>query len=305
MPKCRWLVVVGVALCCWGETAFADTVVQTLRDGRPVAGIDVVIVTTVSGKPIRSGRSGRDGKIRFEGLEEGAAYQAQTSDGTVFSESFSAGSKIELEVGRGGWNVALRVGLAVGTETSLFKASGGLDTEESEVAVGPGLGLLIFAPPAKLLIHGVRPFMQTEFEFPVLSPDGLTDTTGSTAKIDDQFRWRLGGGLAIPITLRSYDFGVEPSIHYVLTSSELTQESPPAAELTDEFISHAMQLRLAVVLPVGTVGAVDVGIDFGAQAHIPISGSTTNTAGLEGEAGIGVYGFVGVRGSFSGLWTGK
>ena len=300
--KRKSLVFIATAMCCGGPYAFAaDTVVQTLRDGRPVAGVEVVIVKAISGKPIRSGRSGKGGTVRFEGLEADSDYQAQTTDGTVFSDSFKAGSTITLEVGRGGWNVAGTVGFAIGSSSATFQSNAGLDVDESGIGGGPEIGVILFAPPRKLFFYGVRPFVHTAVQIAAIQPDGFKDSGGGVANIEDSVRWRIGAGMAIPFNLGSYSMTAEPSFHYALTSSEFISQAAGGSKQTSSFTSHAIQVGLDMDFPIGTVGPMGLSINVGVAGHFPISGSASISS-VDAEPDIDVQGVVGVRGTFDAVF---
>ena len=121
-----------VALCCLTQTAIAETIVYTLRDSRPVAGIDLVIVKVISGKQVQAVRSGQGGIALLQGLEDSVIYEAQTSDGASFTRSFAAGDSVELEIGLGGWSVASRAGFALGTSKARYK-SPDLDVKKADL----------------------------------------------------------------------------------------------------------------------------------------------------------------------------
>ena len=127
-----------------GQSAYAEqTTVLTLKNGRGVDGVDVEIISALSGMLIKSGQSNHGGVVQFEDLDEGRFFVAQTADGEIFSEAFVAGSTVELETGTVGWHVATSVGFAVGSLSVTFKSDAGLDADESRIGGGPEVGIIL------------------------------------------------------------------------------------------------------------------------------------------------------------------
>jgi hypothetical protein len=283
----------------------AVTTVVTLRDGRGVERIDVEIISVISGVTVKTGRTGKGGKVRFDDLQDGALYQVQTPDGNISSEAFTAGSTVELELGRAGWNLAGTVGFAVGSSTATFKSDGGLDADESGIGGGPEIGLIVFAPPRRFLVDGVRPFLVTSVVIALLSPDEFKGDVGGVAKVEDTLSFGIGGGVAFPFDLASRTMTLEPSVRYALTASELLSQPSGLDERSKKFTSHAIDLALVLDIPLGKLGPLGMGLDFGVLGHFPISGKATLNGDLNAEPAIDVQGKIGIRGTFEGFLGGR
>ncbi len=296
--------VVGVLLFfgALGVASAGDITVVTMREGEPVAGIEVEAVSAMSGAAIRSGRTGSDGTIRFEGLEEGSSYQVQTKSGMVFSESVEVGSTVELELGAIGWYLAGVVGFTVGSSSATFTSDAGLDSDEAGAGGGPEFGLIVFAPKSDLLFATARPFLETRAIVSVLQPEGFEDDLGGEANVGDIVRWTIGGGVSIPVEIASKEVLIEPSVHYALTLSELSSEPDGFDERTKKFESHAIDIGLGASIPVGMAGPVGLSVDAGLIGHFPVAGSAKILSDLEGEPGIDVAGRIALRGSFEQLF---
>ena len=306
--KLAWFVIaVAVTVgALAGQSAYAEqTTVLTLKNGRGVDGVDVEIISALSGMQIKSGKSNHGGVVQFEDLEEGRFYVAQTVDGEIFSEAFVEGSTVELETGTVGWNVATTVGFAVGSSSATFKSDAGLDADESSIGGGPEVGIILFAPPRRILTDGVRPFFETRVQIPLLDPVEFKGDGGGVAEVEDALRFSLGAGAAFPIDLASRRMTLEPSFRYALTQFELSSTPAGSGERTKKATGHAVQLGLVLDVPVGQIGPVGIGLDLGVLGHFPVSGKATVNGDLNAEPGIGVQGMIGIRGTYEGLLGGR
>lgn len=306
--KLAWFIfVVSVAVASLGgQSAHAEeTTVLTLMNGRGVDGIEIEIINALSGMSIKTGQSNHGRGVQFDDLDEGRLYIAQTVDGEIFSDSFSAGSTIELELGRVGWNVATSVGFAVGSSSATFESDAGLDADESGVGGGPDVGVILFAPPRRVVIDGVRPFLETRIQIPVLDPVEFEGDGGGVAEVTEELRFSLGAGAAFPFDLASRTMTLEPSVRYALTKFELSSRPSGFNEHTKTATSHAVQLGLVLDVPVGKIGPIGIGLDLGVLGHFPISGKATVNSDLNAEPQIGVQAMIGIRGTYEGLLRGR
>lgn len=305
----RWVVVASFAL--WLLLPFvthagvADTTVVTLMNGRGVEGIDVEVVSTVSGVVVATAQSGNGGMVRFEDLQEGVLYQAQTPDGNIFSEPFSAGSTVELELGQVGWNLAGTVAFAVGSSGATFKSDTDLDADTSGIGGGPEIGVIVFAPPRRILFDGVRPFLTSIVQIPLLKPVDFKGDSGGVAEVEDTLRFGIGGGVAFPFDFGSRTMTLEPSFRYALTMSELSSRPSGQDKRTKKFTSHAVELALGLDVPLGELGPLGMGLDLGVLGRFPISGTGTLNDDLNAEPAIDIQGTIGIRAIFDGFLGGR
>ena len=299
---CRAFVSITLWLILTPQAQAAETTIVTLRDARPVDGIEVEIVSGTSGVSIQTGRSADGGVVHFKDLSEGVHVQVQTLDGNNFSESFLPGSTVELELGRAGWNLAGTVGFAVGSSAATFKSDTGLDADRSDIGGGPEVGIILFAPPRQIIFKGVRPFFATSAQLGLLDPVDFKGDGGGVAEVQDEWRIRIGGGVAIPFNLASRTLTAEPSVRYAVTGSEVSSRPAGQGKRSKTFTSHAVELGLVLDVPLGKLGPVGVGLDLGVQGLFPISGKGTVNSDLSAEPSIGVQGTIGIRGTFAGIF---
>ena len=167
------------------------------------------------------------------------------------------------------------------------------------MSIGVDFGAMLFAHPRRLLVWGVRPFIETGVQIAFRQPDEFKGDQGGEASIEDTFRWRLGTGLSIPVTLASYTVLTEVSAHYGLTSAKLKVTPTLGAEVTENFLSHSLGGELGLSSPLGAIGLVWINLDLRGRVDAPIAGSAEASIGLDGERGVEFSGYIGLRATFS------
>lgn len=111
---------------------------------------------------------------------------------------------------------------ALGPWSGSVRRAKGLAIGESGISEGRDLALSLSALPRNIVFDGVRPFVETGVEVNALKPEGFARSGGRAGTIERATRWRLGGGLAIPLEFGSYSMSLESTLHYALTASTLS-----------------------------------------------------------------------------------
>lgn len=232
--------------------------------------------------------------------------------GTVFSLFWAplAVGKGNLRTLRGGRPmngvkvkvVVIEDAFALGAWSGSVRRAKGLAIDESGISQGRDLELSLSTLPRKILFDDVRPFVETGVEINALKPKGFAGSAGGAGTIGRSTRWRLGGGLAIPLTIAWYSMNLESSLHYALTLSKFSNGASGLNFRSKRFTSHAVQMGLGTVIPIGTVGPLEMSVGLGARAHIPVSGKTSAGSDLAANTNIDIEGGIGIRAKFAGLF---
>jgi hypothetical protein len=112
----------------------------------------------------------------------------------------------------------------------------------------------------------------------------------------------MGGGLAIPLQIVSTAIKIEPSLHYAVTTSRLSNQSFGVDFRNGSYTSHAVEMGLGAVIPIGEVGPMKLSFGLGARAHIPVAGNDSSGSDLATSSKIEIHGGFGIRANFAGLF---
>jgi hypothetical protein len=189
----------------------------------------------------------------------------------------------------------------LGAWSGSVRRAKGLVIGESGISEGRDLAFSLSVLPRNIVFDGVRPFVETGVEINALKPQGFARSGGRAGTIERATRWRLGGGLAIPLEFGSYSMSLESTLHYALTASTLSNGASAVDFESKRFTSHAVQLGLGTVIPIGTIGPVRMSVGLAARAHIPVSGSTSAESNLAANTNIEIQGGIGIQAKFAGL----
>jgi hypothetical protein len=198
--------------------------------------------------------------------------------------------------------VVIENAFALGTWSGGVRRIKGLSIDESGINQGRAIELTLAGLQRTVVVDGVRPFFETGIELTALETTGFARSGGGSGAIERSTRWRFGGGLAIPIDVASQTMTLEPSLHYALTAAKFSNQKSGLDYKNKHFTSHAIQLRLGSVIPIGTVGSIKMSADLGARAHIPISSTDSTGATLAASSKVDLQGGIGIRGEFTGIF---
>lgn len=203
--------------------------------------------------------------------------------------------------------VVIKDAFALGTWSGSVRRAKGLSIDETGITEGREIALSLTGLKRQIYFEAVQPFVETGIEFSALETMGFAQSGGGSGTTERSTRWRVGAGLAIPIDVASYSMSLEPSFHYALTASALTASkfSNQAFGLDFEskrFTSHAIQLGLGSVIPIGTVGRMEMSVDLGARAHIPFASNDSAGTTLAANSNIEFQGGIAIRANFAGLF---
>lgn len=198
--------------------------------------------------------------------------------------------------------VIIENAFALGAWSGSVRRAKGLAIDESGISEGRELELSLSTLPRRIFFEGVRPFVETGVKISGPKLKGFAQSGGGSGTIERSTRWRLGGGLAIPLTIASYSMNLESSLHYTLTLSKFSNGATGLDAQSQRFTSHAVQMGLGTVIPVGTVGPLEMSVGLSARAHIPVSGNGSAGSNQAANTNIDIQAGIGIRAEFAGLF---
>ena len=197
--------------------------------------------------------------------------------------------------------VVIKNAFVLGAWSGNVRRAKGLAIDESGIREGRELELSLSAHPRRLFFEGVRPFVDAAVEIDKLKPEGFVRSGGGRT-IARSTRWRMGGGLAIPLQFASTSLNIEPSLHYAVTRSRLSNRSFWVDLASGSFTSHAIQMGLGAVIPIGELGPIKLSLGLGARALIPVARSDSARSNFAANTKIEIQGGFGIRANFTGLF---